>query len=306
MIKEVLIELSQNCNLDCVFCGFGSSNNDKDKFMNNDDLNKVLMQLPTDIEKIRLNGRGESTIHPNFIEIVESISSRFPNTKLSLFTNLNYNDIKISECLVKNNFELYISLDSTNKEKVERLRKGLSFDTFMSNLESIKNIDMKFLCFTLQEDNIDEIRNIGEFCLVNGLNLILNVIRRDSSLEYFKEQVVKNKDNIKESFDYLNGKFGRLGLTLYAPDQIAGIRIYESSSTSTMGSKSSCLAIDRELVIYYDGSVGPCNMFNPYHYGNIFKSTLHEILGSKERKDFINNHKKHYYCENCAMLIGGE
>ena len=63
-LEELLIELSQNCNLDCIMCGFGKRNNSRDKFMSFEDFVEIYDKLGDKADKIRLNGRGESTIHP--------------------------------------------------------------------------------------------------------------------------------------------------------------------------------------------------------------------------------------------------
>jgi MoaA/NifB/PqqE/SkfB family radical SAM enzyme len=61
------------------------------------------------------------------------------------------------------------------------------------------------------------------------------------------------------------------------PDQLAGIQLKVTKPTQTHGTMKSCPALDKELCIFYDGTTTPCNMFNPYVYGNIFKQSLEEM-----------------------------
>jgi len=86
------------------------------------------------------------------------------------------------------------------------------------------------------------------------------------------------------------------------PDQLAGIQLKVTKPTQTHGTMQNCPALEKELCIFYDGTTTPCNMFNPYVYGNIFKQTLEEIWQSPERNKFLTSHKSHYYCQNCANL----
>ncbi|MDO4729462.1 MAG: SPASM domain-containing protein [Bacteroidota bacterium] len=86
------------------------------------------------------------------------------------------------------------------------------------------------------------------------------------------------------------------------PDQLAGMQLNIISSTQTHGTMQSCPALNTELCVFFDGTVTPCNMFNPYIYGNIFKNSLSEIWSSQKRLDFLASHKNHYYCKNCSNL----
>ena len=65
---------------------------------------------------------------------------------------------------------------------------------------------------------------------------------------------------------------------------------------------NSCPALDKELCILYDGTATPCNMFNPYVYGNVFEQSLEEIWKGDARTNFLASHKDYYYCKNCANL----
>jgi radical SAM protein with 4Fe4S-binding SPASM domain len=44
-------------------------------------------------------------------------------------------------------------------------------------------------------------------------------------------------------------------------------------------------------------------MFNPYVYGNIKENEIDFILNSDQKKWFERNHKKYYYCKDCACLV---
>ncbi|MDW8086353.1 MAG: SPASM domain-containing protein, partial [Ignisphaera sp.] len=59
------------------------------------------------------------------------------------------------------------------------------------------------------------------------------------------------------------------------------------------------------LCILYDGTVTPCNMFNPYPYGNIKSQSLEQIWNGDRRLAFIDNHKYDTYCRNCAYITKG-
>lgn len=300
-LSEMIIELSQNCNLDCVMCGFGRRNNSPEKFMSFDDFLKIYTSIGNRSNKIRLNGRGESSIHPQFKKIVQHIGH---NNQMSLFTNGNYLDAEINDLLIEFDVELYFSMDSPNPRLLEEIRRGVSFERINNNIKKMKLKKTRpFIIFTLQELNIDEILSIAKYSITNNCNLIYNVLRRDQGIEVFQQLVLDNKDRITDQFNKVEKMFEKLEINVYIPDQISGISIKPANANLTCGSMDVCPNINKELCILYNGDVTPCNMFNPYIYGNLKDKTLEEILDGNQKKWFEMNHKEYYYCKNCACLV---
>ena len=297
--KEVIIEVSQNCNLECIMCGFGKMNNSKEKFMSIERFKDVYDSIKGRTESIRINGRGESTIHPEFKEIVEYIGKE---KEIILFTNGNYSNKVINELFNKYNFQLYFSMDSVNDAKLENIRKGVSADRLKHNIRAVEKLNKRpFITFTIQEENIDEIIDIAEYALSLNCHLIYNVVRRDEGIEPFVKLVDEKRDELISSFMIVKDMYANSALNCYIPDQMAGVIIFENSS-DTCGTTTECPNIKSELCILYNGDVTPCNMFNPYNYGNIDNNELDEILKGDKFDWFLKNHKNYYYCNNCACL----
>jgi MoaA/NifB/PqqE/SkfB family radical SAM enzyme len=300
-LRELIVELSQNCNLDCIMCGFGKTHNSPRKFLSFDDFVTLYDKLGNFTDKIRLNGRGESTIHPDFKKIVKYIGF---NNKMSLFTNGNYVDHEINELYINFDIELYFSMDSPYPEKLEQIRRGVSFNRLDYNIQSMSLKKTRpFIIFTLQECNIDDIIPMAKYAIINQCNLIYNVLRRDEGIEVFQNIVLCNKLNIMNDFDKAEKLFSGTNLNVYIPDQVSGIDIRTSKNSITCGSLEFCPNINKELCVLYNGDVTPCNMFNPYIYGNIKVNDIDFILNGEQKKWFDNNHKKYYYCKNCQCLV---
>lgn len=269
--------------------------------MSFDDFLKIYTSIGNRSKKIRLNGRGESTIHPQFKKIVQHIGN---NNQMSLFTNGNYLDAEINDLLIKFDVELYFSMDSPKPSLLEEIRRGVSYERINNNIKEMKLKKTRpFIIFTLQELNIDEILSIAKYSITNNCNLIYNVLRRDQGIEVFQNLVLENIGRITENFNQVEKMFENLDINVYIPDQISGIRIKPASSNLTCGSMDICPNINRELCILYNGDVTPCNMFNPFLYGNLNDKTLEEILDGDQKKWFDLNHKQYYYCKNCACLV---
>lgn len=296
--KEVIIEISQNCNLECTMCGFGRMNNSKEKFMSLNRFMAVYDSVKNLTQSVRINGRGESTIHPEFKEIVEYIGKE---KEIILFTNGNYTNPMINNLFNSYNFQLYFSMDSTVDSKLEKIRKGIKAKRLFENIKAVEVKKRPFIIFTVQEENIDEIIDIAEFALSMNCHIIYNVVRRDEGIEPFVDMVEQKKDEIISSFLKVKEMYSTSILKCYIPDQMAGVVLFENAA-ATCGTTSECPNIRTELCILYNGDVTPCNMFNPYVYGNINDNELDEILKGDKFNWFLHNHKNYYYCNNCACL----
>jgi len=138
--EEVIIELSYNCNLSCAMCGFGKHVNPfhKSKFLTFETYQNIIEQIGAISKTIRLNGRGESTIHPDFKEILDYTKERFPQLNINLFSNMSFGNDKILQSLIKSNVQLFISMDSANKQNLVAIRRGVKFEHIINNITKLQ------------------------------------------------------------------------------------------------------------------------------------------------------------------------
>lgn len=303
--EETIIEISYNCNLSCSMCGFGKEVNpfSKSKFLSFDNYKTILHQIGDITKTIRLNGRGESTIHPDFIEILNYTKETYPNLNINLFSNFSFDKKMILDSLIANQVQLFISMDSSEAEELTAIRKGARFNFIENNIKSLKDIPNRpFIIFTIQEANLHRIYDIGYFAFQNNCHILYNTIRRDKGIETFVSAVNENYQALTEQFERINKLYHNSTLQCLYPNQLAGIELQNSRPTQTHGTMKSCPALDKELCILYDGTITPCNMFNPYVFGNIFNQSLDEIWNGKQHLDFLTFYSNCYYCKNCANL----
>ena len=303
--EEIIVELSYNCNLSCSMCGFGKEVNpfSKSKFLSIENYKNILHQIGDKTKTIRLNGRGESTIHPDFIEILNYTKEQYPNLNVNLFSNFSFSNKRILEALINNRVQLFISMDSSEAGELTAIRKGAKFQFIEENINQLRELPNRpFIIFTIQEANIHRIYDIAKFAYEHNCQILYNTIRRDEGIEPFVELVNEQTQNITEQFRKVTELFSNSTFQCLYPDQLAGVQLKVAKPTQTHGTMQSCPALNKELCIFYDGTTTPCNMFNPYVYGNIFNQSLNEIWNGQERLDFLISHKSHYYCQNCANL----
>ena len=303
-LNELIFELSYNCNFACEMCGFGGRVVNDEYFMSLARLKQIAAGLRVKPKAVRLNGRGESTIHSEFIEIMRYVRGQYPHSLINLFTNLSADSMVIDE-IVRARVQLFISMDSPDMGRLKSIRRGLVEKTFLRNIEKLATAVVRpFIIFTLQELNFEDIVPIAQFAAEHNFHLLINTVRRDKGIESFQQLVRDRRDFLSEQFAEAEQIFINSELMFLAPDQVQGVKVREPKDTVSYGSLKQCPAIDGEVCILYDGTVTPCNMFNPYSYGNIREKSLIELRNSEEFRWFRKNHRQLDYCRNCACLGG--
>ncbi|MCF2138506.1 MAG: radical SAM protein [Candidatus Lokiarchaeota archaeon] len=302
-IKRLILELSRNCNLNCSMCGFGGNPIREDWFMNLSIVEKILLDpyIRSNLQEIRLNGRGESTIHPEFISLLKFIRNLYPNVQLTMFTNLMFLDEKIMKELLKRNVLLFISMDSNQKSQFEKIRKKASYELLKRRLKLVK---IGFIVFTLQETNWNELLDIGRVAKEHGLGLIINNVHllNSNARERFRDILNSNWNEILA--DLLKIRLSFPSDRILIPDQILGYKLpMEIATTISCGSLNFCPNAYSEIMLGYDGKIYPCNMFHPYILGDINTERIEDVIKSTKRQDFLLNHKTTAYCKDCAYLF---
>lgn len=303
--KKAIIEVSRCCNARCIMCGFQNPKNFVDSKMSFEVFKHATSQ--SNFSQIRLNGRGESTTNSELLLMLDFAGSF---TQTELFTNGNYDNEALNTAFIKYKTQLFFSIDSPIKKELEAIRRGVSFEKLLQNIKSQKeNPTRPYLCFTLQEANINRIIDIAKFACENLCNITYNVVRRDEGIESFVELIKKEKTRIKEDFLFAKRLCLDNRLIAQIPCQIAGVELFEKKegvAKKTNLQRKACPSLSEEVFIAADGAVMPCNMFNPYLYGNINEKSFFEIWNGQARAKFLKTYKDNYYCKNCACMGGDD
>lgn len=301
MLDEVLVEISHNCNLHCIICDFGTSWNDQ-RFMTLDNYRFVLSSIKGKTRAIRLNGRGESTIHPMFLEILQETRRECPSTTINLFSNLMFSSSVILNSLIECEVQLFVSMDSTDDVELKAIRRGARLSTIEANLEALATTEKRpFVVFTIQELNLHRILDIALFASHHNCNVLYNTIS-GHAMGRFVDTISHKPHDFIVQFDEASRVLFSAGRECLIPDQMAGIPIAARSVKRTCRSIETCYIIGKKLCIFHDGNVGLCNMLNPFQIGNIFESSPTEILTGNAISAFQRSQKGNKYCNNCANM----
>ena len=143
-MDEIILEISGNCNLDCIMCGYGRSKTKERKLMTREMFEHVIEHYCEGIRTLRLNACGESTVHPEFKEFLSYARQALPDVDIKLFSNINYRDPSISKAMADADVQLIMSIDSVDRGRIGTIRRGSDYDTIMRNFDYLsRNLNLK-------------------------------------------------------------------------------------------------------------------------------------------------------------------
>jgi radical SAM protein with 4Fe4S-binding SPASM domain len=301
---DLFLSLSTKCNYRCVFC--------------NRDVNQLIINLK-DIyhfdelighaRMVDITGYGEITIHPDFFEILSSLSKA--EIPVRFVTNGSSLTKRHSDLLIQSRIEeIVFSLNSLNSEMYRKIHGGASdLSKTMHNLQYILSLHPKFpvrLSFVITNWNLHEIPDIINFAKKHKNNIAsTSCMGLTPTLKnmYPDEIVIENSE---ENRKYLES------MRKMVTDNDVTVSIFnlENQSTTDVPISQerlenmirSCDWVYNKSFIEPDGSVMPCCWWVGNHpFGNIKNNSFSEIwhgkLYEELRREIKNGSTK--YCSNC-------
>ncbi len=303
--SKILVELANACNLDCVMCRVGARGFDSSRVMNLALFRELVGTILHRAQTVRLNGLGESTIIPGFLGYLDAIDGLGPD--LELVTNLSVPDRSVLERLLDLDFSLFISCDAVDRRTLSQIRRNLDVDQFLANMRFLsaqalhrRRDPLKtHIIMTLLESNFRQLPTMVEFAARHRVGgVIANMVKGGGG--HWKTEW---RDEIVGAFREADREARRLGILLMVPDQIEGSPVEEGFVAES--NYRGCPTYMEEAFIRYNGDACPCNMMNPYVYGNLRRNPMDEVLRGVPSLLFdylMESQAKHPYCVNCYYL----
>jgi len=270
--KTISIEITNNCNNQCLICPHGHNLLNKKGYMTEELFYMILSKLQHLSGKVtlELHGIGEPLLHSNLFEFSTEASKR--GFDLAICTNAILLNKTMARGLYKSGInKVVVSLET--KENYEKIRCTNIYDNVLENVnrfaESYPEIDMEiYMIYTDQEE--------------------------EASFDEFKEQF-NNKNitfNLFKATDW-RGKIPFEGL---------------ASKSGTYIRKTGCPLFEHYCSIDFNGAVRHCYLdFNSeYIYGNLYASEFDQIWFSSERTSVIKRMNQGRYdeilpCTTCVF-----
>lgn len=206
-------ELSNECNLECQMChGEVSSSIRKNREklpplpnVYDDAFVTQLEKYIPHLKEAKFYG-GEPFLIPIYYKIWDRIKELNPSLDLFVITNGTHWNSKIEKLISELNFDVAISIDAFDKEKVERIRKNVVYEKLIDNIHRFSEACNRkgrhlSLSFTVQKDNWEQLPLIVELC--NKVNAYIYVSYLERPVQFALSDL--NRDEWKKIRQYMDG-----------------------------------------------------------------------------------------------------
>ena len=281
--KKVYIEITNVCNLSCNFCPKTSR---KLKFIGKESFEHIVKNIRPYTEHVYFHLMGEPFLNKelgHFLEI-----SKENQLKVNITTNgtliSEVKDILINAQALR---QVNISLHSfeANEEQID-------FNEYINNIINfVKEATEKtnIIC-SLRLWNLDTKYNAS-----NNLNIdIFELLEQEFELNCDLKESLKEKN----SFKLKNNVYISMGEKFKWP----------SLNEEELGERAFCYGLRDQIGILVDGTVVPCCLDSEgsIPLGNIFDSSLEEILNSKRANEiydgFSGRKAVEELCKRCGFI----
>jgi len=306
--KEIQIEPTINCNLDCIMCNREARMRGA-RDMTLKEFKQIINQFP-DLKKIHLHGIGESFLNKDFLNMINYAKQK----RIYVCFNSNFTLVHkdFAERLVDLKVdEIRASLDSANKETYQKIRRHDMFDKVIENIKNLaqvkkeKNSNLPYLKVVVvaTKYNLVDLPNLIELACSLGVNEIFVQNLQSWSKKEFRETVKKensifyeDRKKVQEAFKKTRETAEKLGVKLSQP------QLKEKKFSCTWPWTSCWVSVE--------GFVTPCcNCSDPRtkNFGNLFEKPIEEIWNSQEYNKFREDLKSGNIpevCKECIILSG--
>ena len=304
------ISLTEMCDMKCKHCyigrkNFWKKNHYKPKSISLDKFNQLLPQLKeANVTRINFGG-GESTLHPNFIEICQKLYDS--GIKTSLVTNGSKTSLIMPYLHLFN--DIGVSIDFPDERHSENRGSPKSFQNAVSCLKEISGkvkTEMVTCIMNTNYQDLPKLYALAQECNVdmwrlNRFHATKNDLVRFSGNVSGMDEIIDisylacSQRQMKEAFEYLSSLIPA-NHTFVTPDPVFRTLINGNGVVAGVPYGQTSFRIKS------DGGV-VTNLFIDNPIGNVFQKPLKEILTNKNE---VNLEGKCTSCVNSSHCNGGD
>jgi radical SAM protein with 4Fe4S-binding SPASM domain len=319
--RSLQVEPTRRCNLKCVMCPRTQFGEESKPDMNLAEFTRIVAQF-SGLEWVTIQGLGEPLLNRDFLDMIEYVRSR--GIKTWFFTNLHVLTESQAERLVAcSHNEIFVSIESTNPEQFEDVRRGGSLERVLKNLEklhaakrragsdlpkvSVHAILMKHLLSQVPE-MVATLRDYGvselHFTELNTYDAREATLKDGTRL---KDMVLRATMSDDESWRALRAieALGNEQMKVFVPGNSIGMHLHQPQRVGVV----TCRELWEMPYVTVDGYVTPCcygshpSIFN---MGNFSEQSFEEIWFGKPYQRLrwqhvTNRHPEH--CRKCHQLF---
>ena len=300
----IYLEPTTKCNFNCLTCSRKSlSPTHINKNLSLTEFKYIISNIPG-LNKIHLQGLGEPLLNKDLWKITQY--GRMKGIRFTTTLNgslINQNNV---DKLLKSFIGIGISLDSTNEENYNKIRRGGNFKRIMENIQLLlkrkKELNSNTVIgfnFVVTHLNFNELEDYLQLCEKMGMEC--SIVEVENWYIPTQKEYKQEFDFIKKSREY-HEKIRSLILRYKIHLEKRGLNI---SYGMPFKRKHICLWPFTSCFVSCDGYITPCCIRQDpsiINFGNIFKTPFKKIWNSKKYQIFRNTMLKrlpNIICDNC-------
>ena len=269
--NRVTLELTNACNLDCEFCPRQSMQNKAglmDKALFKKAVDEMAQHTPVALVPFF---RGESLLHPRFIQLVSYAKSKGLGP-IQMTTNAMLMDEKKAREIIKAGIDfISFSMDTVNADDYESARKGAKYDVAVGNIMHLLDLKERLASPTPETQ-------------VSSVATQKALAYKEKFINFWKGKVDRVRIFLEHSTD---GAFGSLDCDILP----------------AFDKRLPCAKVMRDMVALWNGDVALCNhdWDRKEPIGNIRNQSISEIWNGQRYKEIRESHVNgHVTDSTCA------
>ena len=279
-IKNIMIEPTNACNLNCFMCNAKDSTRKKD-FMTMDVFTRILKEAALEnVNNLVMHTVGESLLHPKIVDMIKMAKSRGFTVRLS--SNGMLLNPAFSRALIESGLDQFrFSIEGATKKTYEAIRQGADFDTLLNNVKTFRKL----------RDAAGKKPNITIGSIV--------MKETEPELGIFYKLFSPLVDSIE--FTKLGNQGGQMNKA-FSTSSV--------ESTTASGARYPCKLLWSTVVMFWNGDLSCCciDFDGKLIVGNIMNESLKSIWTSEKYKRFRMLHKtkrqnEMEMCGSCSVTF---
>lgn len=329
-VKQIGIEITEKCNLDCYYCCYGKLYNNIGIRSRNIDIEncKSILSSLVQLLKSEYNLSAKKSIAISFyggepllnfegIRQIVTFMKQFVSNSFNIQYYMTTNGILLKDVtfFVENNFRIAISLDGDDNNNSFRLyANGKS--TFRQTYENIIRIKDKYPKYYSENINFLSVlhsRNdyLSIYKFFNKLEKIPRIstlategVNQSKKIEFekiYKNSKISNKELFKlknclpDVFDEVNNKYENANSLVFSLNQKWGIWDWDSNKQT-----STCFLFQLKIFLTVSGLIYPCEKVDRRFPFGTFKNGKIEYYVEKIKSYYqVFSKKRQITCSNC-------
>lgn len=298
-IKILFLELTQHCNLQCIFCD--NKNIKRKRILKFDDIegfDNMVESVEGDHvhSYIDISGYGEVMTHPDFSKFIKYFKNKKKNVRIS--TNGTLIDKFIDDIINSTIINMTISLNTLNGETYKKLMGKSGLKKVLSNVSLLKSKGFKGkidLSFVINQYNFHEIPKFIDLGKITGSHIACIGLTPTLKEMYDKDLILKIDDEVRKKIEeYKNyAREKEVSFYIFNPDT-------DSQNVNRKVNITTCHYVDRYFFVGVSGKVVPC-CWSKISMGNVKKESFNDIFNGEKYKKLRKMIEKgnDKYCKNC-------